>query len=89
MFDQPEIVTESVELPPGRGDHRDVHQDFAAAIRTGRAPRVPARDALWSLELANAIVLSTHSGRAVPLPVDRDGYATLLADLRSGKVSTP
>jgi predicted dehydrogenase len=89
MFDQPEIVSESIELSPGRGDHRDVHQDFAAAIRTSRAPRAPARDALWSLELANAIVLSTHSGRAVPVPVDRDAYAALLADLRSGKASTP
>ena len=34
---------------------------------------MPARDARWSLELANAIVLSTHTGQAVPLPVDRDG----------------
>jgi hypothetical protein len=50
---------------------------------------VPARDALWSLELANAIVLSTHTGHAVPLPVDRDAYAALLADLRSGKAKTP
>jgi UDP-N-acetyl-2-amino-2-deoxyglucuronate dehydrogenase len=89
MFDQPAIVSESVELPAGRGDHVDVHQDFAAAIRTGGPPRVPAREALWSLELANAIVLSTHTGRAVPLPVDREAYAALLADLRSGKVSTP
>jgi len=89
MFDQPAIVSETVELPPGRGDHVEVHQDFAAAIRTGAAPRVPARDALWSLELANAIVLSTHSGQAVPLPVDREAYAALLADLRSGKVTTP
>jgi hypothetical protein len=43
---------------------------------------VPAREALWSLEVANAIVLSTHEGRAVPLPVDRDVYAALLATLR-------
>ena len=89
MFDQPEIVSEDVALPGGRGDHLDVHRDFAAAIRTGSAPRVPARDALWSLELANAIVLSTHTGQAVPLPVDRDAYAALLADLRSGKATTP
>jgi UDP-N-acetyl-2-amino-2-deoxyglucuronate dehydrogenase len=89
MFDQPAIVSESVELPAGRGDHLDVHQDFAAAIRAGTVPRVPARDALWSLELANAIVLSTHTEQAVPLPVDRDAYAALLADLRSGKISTP
>ena len=82
MFAQPERVTEAVGLPPGRGDHRDVHADFAAAVLEGREPRVPARDALCSLELANAIVLSTHEERAVPLPVDRDGYAVLLARLR-------
>ena len=82
MFAQPERVTEAVGLPPGRGDHRDVHADFAAAVREGREPRIPARDALCSLELANAIVLSTHEERAVPLPVDRDAYAVLLAQLR-------
>jgi UDP-N-acetyl-2-amino-2-deoxyglucuronate dehydrogenase len=89
MFDQPTIVSEHVELPAGRGDHLEVHEDFAAAIRTGAVPRVPAREALWSLELANAIVLSTHTGRAAALPVDRDAYTTLLADLRSGTVKTP
>ena len=84
MFDAPDRVSESVELPAGRGDHVDVHADFAAAVRTGCVPRVPAHDALWSLEVANAIVLSTHTGEAVTLPVDRDAYAALLADLRSG-----
>jgi predicted dehydrogenase len=59
-----------------------VHADFAAAVRDGREPRVPGRDALCSLELANAIVLSTHEQRAVSLPVDRDAYAALLAQLR-------
>jgi hypothetical protein len=65
-----------------------VHRDFADAIRTARAPNAPAREAIWSLELANAIVLSTHTGHAVALPVDRAAYAALLADLRSGKVRT-
>ena len=82
-------MSESVALPAGQGDHLDVHQDFAAAIRAGAAPRIPAHEALWSLELANAIVLSTHAGGAVSLPVDRDAYSALLADLRSGKVTTP
>jgi predicted dehydrogenase len=89
MFEQPARVSESVSLPAGRGDHLDVHEDFATAIRMGAPPRVPARDALWSLELANAIVLSTHAEHAVPLPVDRDAYAALLADLRAGRVKTP
>lgn len=83
MFASPERVPEAVELPAGRGDHVDVHADFAAAVREGREPMVPAREALWSLELANAIVLSTHEGRAVPLPVDRDAHAELLAAARS------
>jgi predicted dehydrogenase len=89
MFGEPALVRGDVELPPGRGDHVDVHRDFADAIRIGRAPHVSARDAIWSLEVANAIVLSSHTGRAVPLPVDRAAYAALLADLRSGKVRTP
>jgi UDP-N-acetyl-2-amino-2-deoxyglucuronate dehydrogenase len=82
MFAAPECVAEPVELPSGRGDHRDVHEDFAAAVREKRQPRVPAREALHSLEVANAIVLSTHEERAVGLPVDRDAYAALLAQLR-------
>ncbi len=89
MFGQPTPERESVALPAGRGDHLDVHQDFAAAIRTGGVPRAPARDARCSLEVANAIVLSTHVGYAVPLPVDRDAYAALLADLRAGRLATP
>ncbi|HZQ81521.1 MAG TPA: Gfo/Idh/MocA family oxidoreductase [Gaiellaceae bacterium] len=82
MFASPARVRADVELPPGRGDHRDVHEDFAAAVREGREPYVPAREAIWSLDLANAIVLSTHEERAVPLPVDRDAYAALLSQLR-------
>lgn len=82
MFAAPAQAREPVELPPGHGDHLELHADFAAAVREGREPRVPAREALWSLELANAIVLSTHEERAVPLPVDREAYADLLARLR-------
>jgi predicted dehydrogenase len=82
MFAAPDRVAEPVELPAGRGDHLALHEDFAAAVREGREPRVPAREALWSLELANAIVLSTYEQRAVPLPVDREAYRTLLARLR-------
>jgi predicted dehydrogenase len=87
MFGLPELVPEEVVLHDGLGDHDDVHRDFAAAVREGRQPRVPARDALCSLELANAITLSTHLGGPVPLPVDRAAYAELLAGLRGGDSS--
>jgi hypothetical protein len=83
MFGLPEIVPEAVALRDGIGDHDDVHRDFAAAVREGRQPRVPARDALCSLELANAITLSTYLGGPMPLPVDRAAYAELRASLTS------
>jgi predicted dehydrogenase len=89
MFGQPQLtpVDNARELNGG-GDHFDVHRDFAAAVRTADMPRVPAREALWSLELANAITLSSHLGRPVSIPVDRAAYATLLADLRAGRAVT-
>ncbi len=85
MFGAPEIVDVEppAELGPG-GDHFDLHRDFASAIRNGHEPRTPAREALWSLELANAIVLSSQLDRSVELPLDRAAYAAVLGALRSG-----
>jgi predicted dehydrogenase len=85
MFSAPEIVTvdDAVDLGAG-GNHIDLHRDFAHAIRTGGVPRVPASEGIWSLELANAILLSSHLDRSVALPLDRSAYSALLADLRSG-----
>ncbi len=86
MWDGPKANWEKVEVPAGGGGgHADVYKDLAAAIREGRPPRVTGRDALMSLELANAIVLSSFTDKAVTLPVDRAEYAALLADLKSGK----
>ena len=85
MFSAPAIVDVDGPVALGSGgDHFDVHRDFASAIRNGHAPRIPASEALWSLELANAIVLSSHLDRSVPVPVDRAAYRELLAGLRSG-----
>jgi predicted dehydrogenase len=89
MFGQPQLTNvESAFERGGGGDHFDVHRDFAAAVRTGGTPRAPAGEALWSLELANAITLSSHLDRPVTIPVDRAAYASLLADLRAGRAVT-
>jgi hypothetical protein len=45
------------------------------------------RDALASLELANAITFSSFTGRAVSLPLDRAAFSALLADLRAGRLN--
>ena len=77
-------MAEVVALPPGDGGgHLAVHQDLQAAIRDGRRPRGDGREGRMSLELANAIILSSHVERAISLPLDRAAYSALLTELRN------
>ena len=73
-----------VEVPvaPGKGtgDHRDVYRQFIQAIVNG-GPFVDGRQGRLSLELANALILSSHSHAPVKLPIDRTAYAALLERL--------
>ncbi len=85
MFSSPQTTTETCEYPAGSG-HEPVYRDFVAAIREGRSPRADGREGRMSLELANAIVLSSCRGQPVSLPLDRQAYSKLLADLQSGAV---
>lgn len=45
--------------------HKDILEDFAAALRDGRAPMITGRQALESHRLIDAIALSAGEGRAV------------------------
>jgi len=67
----------------GGGDHADLYLDLAEAIAGGRPPIAPGEEASVPLEVANAIVLSSHQGRTVELPLDRAAYSSLLAELRA------
>lgn len=89
FFDTPDVHTEQITLPPASGDHTAVHLDLARAIRTGGQPRCDGRDGRMSLELANAITLSSYARRAVTLPLDRQAYSALLADLRAREQAAP
>ena len=92
-FATPEVMVETFQSPEGLlfgGEgHLAVHRDLRDAIITGRKSRCDGRDALASLELANAITLSSFSGRAVSLPLDRAAYTALLDDLRAGRLKMP
>jgi UDP-N-acetyl-2-amino-2-deoxyglucuronate dehydrogenase len=87
MFGHPATSSETLDLPDTSGGHQAVYADFAAAIHEGRQPRSSGREGLMSLELANAIILSSCDDRSVPLPLDRAAYTALLADLQAGKRS--
>ncbi|MGZ3675267.1 MAG: Gfo/Idh/MocA family protein [Ktedonobacterales bacterium] len=85
FYDVPGMTSETPVLPEGDGGgHLAVHRDLHAAIREGRAPRCDGREARMSLELANAIILSSFEERAVTVPLDRAAYSLLLTSLRAG-----
>lgn len=92
-FATPKVTVETFMPPEGLSPdgegHLAVHRDLRQAILTGRKPRCDGRDALASLELANAITLSSFTGRAVSLPLDRAAYTALLTDLRAGRLKMP
>ena len=81
-FAAPAKTTEVLDLPDVSGGHLAVYQDLQEAIWTGRPPLVTGEQGRMSLELSNAITLSSHEERAITLPLDRQAYSTLLAKLQ-------
>ncbi|HWG85253.1 MAG TPA: Gfo/Idh/MocA family oxidoreductase, partial [Deinococcales bacterium] len=86
-FAEPPASGESLDLPGDGGGHLAVHRDLLESIASGRPPRCDGAAALGSLELANAIALSSHLEAPVPLPLDRAAYAAFLAGKRAGSVA--
>lgn len=87
MFGAPQVRAEEIVFPNGNGGegHIAVYRDLQRAILTGDRPRTDGREARMSLELANAMIFSSHTGQAVSLPLDRTAYSALLVDLRASQ----
>jgi predicted dehydrogenase len=74
MWGRPEAEEVVVELEMRETGHAAIVRNVARAILHGEPLISPGPDAIYSLELANAILLSGHSGKPVTLPVDRAAY---------------
>lgn len=74
-----------VPLEEIRGDHSAVYRNFYAAITEGAPIGADGESARMSLEVANAIILSSKTHAEVQLPVDRTQYHELLAGLKAGR----
>jgi predicted dehydrogenase len=68
-----------VDLEPGTGDHRAIYDNLVRAIADGEPLIADGAQGRLSLELANALIYSSHIGQAVDLPLDRAAYADMLA----------
>jgi hypothetical protein len=74
-----------VPLEAGGGNHADVYANFLSAIQNGAPLVADGSQGRLSLELANALIYSSHrSGQPVSLPLDRGAYSALLGELRAG-----
>ncbi len=60
-------------------------EDFVDSLITGNTPMIPGEEGIKSLELVNAITLSSKKQKLVKLPIDRAEYDCLLDDLKAGR----
>lgn len=77
-FAQPECWDMELPVESGSATHNEVLQNFTDAILHGSPLIAPAAEGLRSIEMANAILLSTWKGRTIKLPMDSAEYETEL-----------
>lgn len=83
MWGGPKTEVQEVELPEGETGHGAVIRNFARAIRKTEPLLVDGACGVLSIELANAIIMSSQLGKEVTLPISRAGYDKLMKDLQA------
>ncbi len=84
-FDKPEVWDITIPAAGSGGQHKEVLENFAAAIQKGEKLIAPAQEGIHSVELANAMLLSTLEDRTIDLPIDGGEFEEHLLKL-CGKV---
>jgi predicted dehydrogenase len=83
------IPAERIELPiPAKPDgalegQPALIQNFARAILYDEPLVAPGEEGLYTIEIINALLLSSKRDQPVPIPVDRAAYDALLAELKA------
>ena len=60
------------------GQHAEILQNFTDAILDGTPLIAPASEGIFSVELANAMLLSSFTSETVSLPLDSKAYEAAL-----------
>jgi predicted dehydrogenase len=87
-FDKPPVW--EVFIPTeGKGErHVGILKNFAAAIQGRESLIAPAEEGIRSVELANAMLLSSFKAREISLPIDSGEYAAELKERISNSTHT-
>jgi predicted dehydrogenase len=81
MFSSPEHWEVVIPAKGHGGQHREILNNFVAAIRDGAELIAPAREGIHSVELANAMLYSAFTDARVDLPLDGAAYEAHLKRL--------
>jgi predicted dehydrogenase len=79
-FSQPSHWNVEVSLDGHGGQHKEVLQNFVDAILRGESLIAPAEEGIHSVELANAMLLSSFAEKTIQLPLDAKAYAMFLEE---------
>lgn len=77
-FGRPATINVPVSAPDHGGQHNAILQNFTDAILDGATLLSPAEEGIHSVELANSILLSAWTGKAVELPLNGAVYEAAL-----------
>ncbi len=89
IFARPPVRDRSIPMPSHRGEqHIGILKNFTNAILRGGTLISPAAEGIHSVELANAILLSSFEDTTVELPLSAPRYAKLLARLKASSAKT-
>jgi predicted dehydrogenase len=83
MWATPKSQLVKVPLPKRETGHISITRNFCRAILYGEELIAPGAEGLWSVELANAMILSSYRNKTVQLPVKRNEYEELIEELRA------
>lgn len=82
MWGAPKAEEMEIKLPEGESGHGVIIRNWARAILYGEKLIAPGADGVRSVELANAVQLSSWKGEPVKVPINRRAYDRALQNLR-------
>lgn len=77
-FARPATAASAIDASDHGGQHVEILRNFTAAVLDGEPLIAPAAEGIHSVELANAMLMSTWLRRTIELPLDAAHYERLL-----------
>lgn len=81
LYAYPDCAEERVAMPAAEGTHAHIVAETVDALRDGRTPPDSAADSMGGLELSNALLVSSHTGKPADLPLKRSAARRALRQL--------